>query len=627
MQELKNQSLWHRGPADFSNDSYGTLSMTQRIRLSIIATLLVGCLIESAIPSACAQSEIPLISIAAIRKMSRAEMSKLNIVRVRGTATLINHEWDILFISQGFESLKVGCDLDDDIPPGSQIEIEGQVVTGDVRPVLTATRVKVLSEGSLPEPLRLSKETPFTIDLVDQWVEIDGHAYSAVADDKRYYVSLIGEQFGVYALIPRSYELPPLASLRTGRVRVRGILAISVQPGSEGQIDLLVPDIGCVDVLPDKIESADIKLRSIGEIGRVDMLGESEAPVRIRAVVRVVTDAGTLFVSEETGSLLVKSQDTDHVKTLLPGDVIEVEGRVIRNQMHEYLTKAMVRYLGKGFSQSPRSTSAAEVQNHLAEPVEIDGTLVARDDQQHWLLLMNAGTSFRVHISKFLTHELSQWDIGSRLRVTGCPWPSENIDADFDLFSDRVSVVFGLPFGSDSDSGTEQNSTRLLEPELVTLEPFLFRPPVKLALQVTLIVLAGTIAWLIHRRLKEQEEFQKSIHEQLSNLSHIARLNTLSEMVGALAHELNQPLSSVSNYAATAVLLSRKVPADSEKLAGVLASIGQESFRAGEIIRRLRHLVRKQTPGSLPVHISEIIRETVELFKTQHVTASGLVQM
>jgi C4-dicarboxylate-specific signal transduction histidine kinase len=81
--------------------------------------------------------------------------------------------------------------------------------------------------------------------------------------------------------------------------------------------------------------------------------------------------------------------------------------------------------------------------------------------------------------------------------------------------------------------------------------------------------------------MKEQEKFHESIHEQLSNLSHIARLNTLSEMVGALAHELNQPLASVSNYAATAELLSRKEPAESEKLAGVLTRIGQESFRAG----------------------------------------------
>lgn len=144
---------------------------------------------------------------------------------------------------------------------------------------------------------------------------------------------------------------------------------------------------------------------------------------------------------------------------------------------------------------------------------------------------------------------------------------------------------------------------------------------------VLLLIFLGILIWLVNRRLKEQERFQESIHEQLSNLSHIARLNTLAEMVGALAHELNQPLASVSNYAATAEILSRQEPADTEKLASVLAHIGKESFRAGEIIRRLRNLVRRKTPGSLPVHISEIIHETVELFKTQHVTASGVVQI
>jgi two-component system sensor kinase FixL len=150
---------------------------------------------------------------------------------------------------------------------------------------------------------------------------------------------------------------------------------------------------------------------------------------------------------------------------------------------------------------------------------------------------------------------------------------------------------------------------------------------VRLALQVVLVLLAATIALLLHRRFKAQQKFHESIHEQLSNLSHIARLNTLSEMVGALAHELNQPLASVSNYAAAAELVSRKEPADPQKLAGLMTNIGQEAFRAGEIIRRLRHLVRKKTPGALPVQISEIIHETVELFKAQNVIANGLVHV
>ena len=203
-------------------------------------------------------------------------------------------------------------------------------------------------------------------------------------------------------------------------------------------------------------------------------------------------------------------------------------------------------------------------------------------------------------------------------------------------------MIFGLPADinpnkvpdEDTASGTVETLADAVPDNgddatgLVAAESsFFWRPQVKLTLQIILIGLAAAVALLLQRRFKTQQKFHESIHERLSNLSHIARLNTLSEMVGALAHELNQPLASVSNYAAAAELVSRNKPTDSKKLAGLMNNIGQEAFRAGEIIRQLRHLVRKKTPGVLPVQISEIIHETVELFKAQNVIANGLVHV
>lgn len=207
------------------------------------------------------------------------------------------------------------------------------------------------------------------------------------------------------------------------------------------------------------------------------------------------------------------------------------------------------------------------------------------------------------------------------MRVSGGCWLNENDDAYFDIYAETATVPFSIPT---TDEPTAQQGYPCAKASSAAAPTILeILRPILLTL---LLIFLGTLIYLMNRRLREQERFQESIREQLSNLSHIARLNTLSEMVGVLAHKLNQPLASVSNYAATAEVLSKKEPTGSEKLAGVLTSIGREAFRAGAIIRRLRHLVRKKTPGSLPVHISEIIPETVELFKTQHVTASGLVQ-
>ncbi len=578
-------------------------------------------------------------------------MAELNEVRIRGSVTFINNAWKVLAVYQNGQSVKVGFETELQVSVGELVEIKGQVVLGNLGPVVIASDLQVLvndeaDEEFQPVPLKIDDTTTFSADIVDQWVEFEGSAYSAVADDKHHYVSLTGNEFGVYAIIPNSESLPPLETLREARLRVRGIPSISVQPGAEGQIDFLVPNSSFIEVIREADAAVDPKPRKIAEIGRVDMRGAMEAPARIRAVVRCVSESGRLFIADETGSLMVVTHTDISIDEVTVGDVVEVEGRVVRNLPHEYITETMVRFIGKGFSLHPKLVTGQEALKRPAELVEIDGTLVSRDDGTHSLLLKNGIHSFRVHTHKVLSDTLDRWSIGSRFRLSGCTWVSEGLDADFELYPNTVSVIFGLPANTETDeplneataSGAEktlaeavpetvqddgQGATSLVAGE----DSFFERPQVRLALQVVLIVLAAAIALLLHRRFRAQQKFHESIHEQLSNLSHIARLNTLSEMVGALAHELNQPLTSVSNYAATAEMVSRNEPVDSGKLSGLMTNIGQEAFRAGEIIRRLRHLVRKKTPGALPVQISEIIRETVELFKAQNVVANGLVHV
>ena len=620
------------------------------LKQTLLSTIALTILIAHSGSAASDDPEPALLSVATVRESSRAEMDDLNEIRVRGSVTFINNNWKVLAIYQDGKSIKVGFDADLPVSVGSLVEINGQVVLGDVGPVIVAKNVQVLSEKDLgeefnPIPLTIDQNTAFSVDLIDQWVEFEGPAYSAVADDNYHYVSLAGQQFGVYAIIPNSTDLPPLGILREARIRVRGIPSISMQPGAEGQIDFLIPNSSFVEVVKTADAAADLNPRKIAEIGRVDMRGTSELPARIRAIVRCVNQSKRLFVSDETGALMVETHPDISIDQLAVGDVIEVEGRVVRNSEHKFVTDAMVRYVGKGFSLHPEHVTAAEAFERISQLIELDGTLVSGSDDTSGLLVKNGVSSFRVRADREMSQKLSKWSAGSRLRFTGCSWVSEGLDVDFDFYPASVSVVFGIPSDGSAEEPTSSapSETRAAtsavgpgEPEGSITDrrppfpghpPFFLRPPVVITLQIALITLAGTIVWLIYGRLKVQEKFHKSIHEQLGNLSHIARLNALSEMVGALAHELNQPLASVSNYAATAELLSKKVPVDPEKLSGILTSIGREAFRASEIIRRLRHLVRKKTPGSLPIQISEIISETVELFKTQRVTANGVVEV
>ena len=78
--------------------------------------------------------------------------------------------------------------------------------------------------------------------------------------------------------------------------------------------------------------------------------------------------------------------------------------------------------------------------------------------------------------------------------------------------------------------------------------------------------------------------------EQLQNeLIHVARLSAMGELASALAHELNQPLTAITNYANAAKrLLERE---QTESATSLVLKAGDQALRAGEIIRRLRQFI------------------------------------
>jgi two-component system sensor kinase FixL len=85
---------------------------------------------------------------------------------------------------------------------------------------------------------------------------------------------------------------------------------------------------------------------------------------------------------------------------------------------------------------------------------------------------------------------------------------------------------------------------------------------------------------------------QKQLEEQTrrlqAELAHVLRVHTMGEIVGEIAHEINQPLASIANFAnGLATRLKRDVE-NGEGLQTAAARIASEALRASDIIRRLR---------------------------------------
>jgi PAS domain S-box-containing protein len=98
-------------------------------------------------------------------------------------------------------------------------------------------------------------------------------------------------------------------------------------------------------------------------------------------------------------------------------------------------------------------------------------------------------------------------------------------------------------------------------------------------------------------------------------LAHVARVTTLGELAGALAHEINQPLAAIlSNAQAARRFLTAGEP-DMEELAEILKDIAEDTERASAVIKNLRRMMKKEEGEFLPLAINEVAHEVVSLVK------------
>lgn len=112
------------------------------------------------------------------------------------------------------------------------------------------------------------------------------------------------------------------------------------------------------------------------------------------------------------------------------------------------------------------------------------------------------------------------------------------------------------------------------------------------------------------RDLTEREESAARLQEIQTELARLARLNEMGEMASTLAHELNQPLSAIANYVhGCARLLQGSESERDRQLHEALREAGEQSVRAGQIIRHLREFVTKGETEKLPHKLRHLVEE------------------
>lgn len=116
------------------------------------------------------------------------------------------------------------------------------------------------------------------------------------------------------------------------------------------------------------------------------------------------------------------------------------------------------------------------------------------------------------------------------------------------------------------------------------------------------------------RDLTERQMTEARLQELQSELMHISRLTAMGEMASTLAHEINQPLSAISNYLTGSRRMLATVEGDNaENVREALGKAVEQTLRAGEIIRHLRDFVARGESERRVENIAKLVEEASAL--------------
>ncbi len=172
---------------------------------------------------------------------------------------------------------------------------------------------------------------------------------------------------------------------------------------------------------------------------------------------------------------------------------------------------------------------------------------------------------------------------------------------------DRAQVARGiLRGGHDRHTSVEAN----LKTKDGRQVPFLFTA-------VPLVIDGRQYVTGIGLDISERRRTDEELRQLRQELAHVGRTLTLGELGSSIAHELNQPLTTILSNAQAARNFLDRDPVDLGEVRHALADIERADRHAGEVIQRLRNYIgRKEAPHEL-VDLSQAIRDVLRLVRAE----------
>jgi PAS domain S-box-containing protein len=124
----------------------------------------------------------------------------------------------------------------------------------------------------------------------------------------------------------------------------------------------------------------------------------------------------------------------------------------------------------------------------------------------------------------------------------------------------------------------------------------------------------------------EARESERRYREMQMEVAHANRVATMGQLTASIAHEVNQPIAGAATNAEAALRWLKARPPDLEEVRQALGRIVKDAHRAGDVIGRIREIIKKAPPRKDRVDMNEAIREVIELTRGEAAKNGASVQ-
>ena len=189
-----------------------------------------------------------------------------------------------------------------------------------------------------------------------------------------------------------------------------------------------------------------------------------------------------------------------------------------------------------------------------------------------------------------------------------------------DAYGTTVEKLIGRPDGDFNKNGDELEFFRRMDLEVLDTEQECFIP------EEHITDAQGKTRWLqtvkrpiidkdgfayqvlgASTDITQRKETESELRQQREELAHVTRISAMGELAASLAHELNQPLTAILSNAQAAQRFLAAIPADISEVHEILKDIVHDNSRAGEVIRRIRALIKKEQILFAPLDLVNVV--------------------